>query len=248
MHIFVILRTLIITNRKLSMGKIEKKKTGPLLLALLTCTISLYSQAEQSKPLTAGADFVSSYIWRGSRLGSGPAVQPVIEYSKTIFTAGAWGSFDFNGYQEVDLYLNFSLPAGFSLGITDYYLSDLEYFDYSNATGSHAFEANIGFIKGGFNLGFNYIFNEAGGVGSIGNDIYIEAGYSFKYFGLFLGAGNGWHTYDSYTDQSKFNLCNLGIEVSRDIKITDTFNIPVLGQLIFNPDKEQLFLVVGFTL
>lgn len=230
------------------MEKIEKKKAGLLLLALLTCTISLYSQEDQSKPLTAGADFFSSYIWRGTKLGTGPAVQPVIEYSKGIFTAGAWGSFDFNGYQEVDLYLNFSLPAGFNLGITDYYLPDLEYFDYSNASGSHAFEANIGFSKGDFNLGFNYIFNEAGGVGSIGNDIYIEAGYSFQYFSLFLGAGNGWHTYDSYTGQSKFNVCNLGIEVSRDIKITDTFNIPVLGQLIFNPDKEQLFLVVGFTL
>ena len=230
------------------MKKIERKKTGFILLALLTFSISLYSQEEQSKPLTAGADFVSSYIWRGSKFGTGPAVQPVIEYSKGIFTAGAWGSFDFNGYQEVDLYLNFSLPAGFSLGITDYYLPDLEYFDYSNASGSHAFEANIGFSKGDFNLGFNYIFNEAGGVGSLGNDIYFEAGYSFKYFGLFLGAGNGWHTYNPETGLDNFNICNIGLEVSREIKITDTFNIPVLGQLIFNPDKEQLFLVIGFTL
>jgi len=230
------------------MKKIEKKKTGFLLMALLTFSISLYSQEDGSKPFTAGADFVSSYIWRGSKFGTGPAVQPVIEYSKGIFTAGAWGSFDFNGYQEVDLYLNFALPAGFSFGITDYYLPDLEYFDYSNESGSHAFEANLGFSKGDFNLGFNYIFNEAGGIGSLGNDIYVEAGYSLKYFGLFLGAGNGWHTYDPESGHDNFSICNIGLEVSKDIIITDTFNIPVLGQLIFNPDKEQLFLVIGFTL
>ena len=230
------------------MKKIEKKKTGLFLLALLTISNSSYSQEERSNPFTTGADFYSSFIWRGTRLGTGPAVQPVIEYSKGIFTAGAWGSFDFNSYQEADLYLNFSLPSGFSFGITDYYLPDLEYFDYSSASGSHAFEANIGFSKGDFNLGFNYIFNKAGGIGSLGNDIYIEGGYSFKYLGLFIGAGNGWHTYDSNTGQNKFNVCNLGIEVSGDIKITDTFNIPVLGQLIFNPDRERLFLVIGFTL
>jgi len=223
-------------------------KVKLLLLVILTSSISLYSQVDGSKPFTAGADFYSSYIWRGSKLGTGPAVQPVIEYSKGIFTAGAWGSFDFNGYQEVDLYVNFLLPEGFNIGITDYYLSDMEYFDYSIETGSHAFEANLGFSKSNFKLGFNFIFNEARGIGSLGNDIYIETGYSFKYFGLFLGAGNGWHTYDPDTGQNKFNICNLGIEVSRDIKITDTFKIPVLGQLILNPDKEQLFLVVGFTL
>jgi hypothetical protein len=230
------------------MKRTNKLKTRLLIFASLAISVTLFSQEEESKPFRAGADFVSSYIWRGSKYGTGPAVQPVIEYSRGIFTAGAWGSFDFNGYQEADLYLKFSLPEGFSLGITDYYLSDLDYFDYSIETGSHAFEANLGFSKGDFNLGFNYIFNEAGGVGSLGNDIYTEAGYSLKYFGLFLGAGNGWYTYDPETGNDKFKVCNMGLKVSKDIKVTETFKIPVSGQLIFNPDKEQLFIVVGFTL
>ena len=45
-----------------------------------------------------------------------------------------------------------------------------------------------------------------------------------------------------------FNVCNIGLEVSKDIVITDRFSIPVTGQLIFNPDSETMFLVVGFTL
>jgi hypothetical protein len=94
----------------------------------------------------------------------------------------------------------------------------------------------------------DYVINEAGGVGSLGGDLYFEAGVSFDYFRVFMGAGNGWHTYDPDTDKASFNVCNIGIETSKIIEITDRFSIPVTGQLIFNPDKEQMFIVVGFTL
>lgn len=210
--------------------------------------ISCLSQDEESSPFTAGADFYSSYIWRGSKLGTGPAVQPVIEYTSGSFTAGAWGSFDFRGYQEVDLYISFSLPAGFTLGITDYYSPDLSYFNYTKGSGSHAFELNLGFLRNNFSLEADYILNEAGGIGSSGNDLYFQAGYTFKYVTFFIGAGNGWLTYDPENDDDKFTICNLGLETSREIRITDNFIIPVTGQLIFNPDQEKLFLVVGFTL
>jgi hypothetical protein len=213
-----------------------------LLFLSMTITLPLTAQEENTKKFTTGADFYSSFIWRGTRLGTGPAIQPVIEYSSTPFTAGAWGSFDFKGYQEVDLYLNFSLPAGFRIGMTDYYSPDLRYFDYSRVSGSHAFELNLGLTRNNLTLEADYIFNEAGGIGSAGQDLYFQAGYSFKSFSLFAGAGNGWLTYDTETNGSRFNVCNLGLEVSR------TFEVPVLGQLIFNPDRQQLFVVIGFTL
>ena len=221
-----------------------------ILLAVLVFMAGshLYSQDEESSPFNAGADFNSSYIWRGVKLGTGPAVQPVLEFSSGFFTTGAWGSFDFSGYQEVDLYVSFSLPSGFSVGITDYYSPDLRYFDYSAATGSHAFELNLAFSGERLSFEADYILNEAGGIGSAGNDLYLQAGLSFRHFSLFAGAGNGWLLNDPEADNGKIKLCNLGLEVSRSLRITDTFEIPVLGQLIFNPDREQLFLVVGFTL
>ncbi len=42
-------------------------------------------------------------------------------------------------------------------------------------------------------------------------------------------------------------LCNVGIGTTKEIKITDSFSIPVTGQVIFNPEKEQLYVVVGFS-
>jgi hypothetical protein len=210
--------------------------------------ISVFSQEGSESGFSVGSDFYSSYIWRGTKYGSGPAVQPSMKYSKDWLTIGAWGSFDFSEYQEADLFLSFALPAGISLGLTDYYFPGLEYTDYSEASGSHAFELNAGFSAGNFNLAANYVINKAGGVGSSGRDKYFQAGYSFKYFNLFAGAGDGWHTYDSETGESNFAICNLGIGTTRTIKVTDSFSIPISGQLIFNPDKNQMFLVVGFTL
>jgi len=231
------------------MSKIRTIICGFLLFAGLLVYIPVSGQAkEPASQWTTGADFYSSYVWRGTRQGSGPAIQPVIEFTTGSFTAGAWGSFDFNDYQEVDLYLLFALTGSVSIGIQDYYLPGLSYFDYSAASGSHAYEVNLIYSGEHVSLEADYVINEAGGIGSCGGDLYFEAGFSFDYFTVFMGAGNGWHTYDPVDDEGAFNVCNIGLEVSRDIIITDRFSIPVTGQLIFNPDSETMFLVVGFTL
>ncbi len=215
-----------------------------LIFALIyLSTAEISAQEEKQFSFNSGADIYSSYIWRGTRFGKGPALQPKLEFKTGRFTAGAWGSFDFNGYQETDLYFSFSLPAGISLGATDYYYPDFDYFDYSTVSGSHAFEISLGFSKGGLALSANYILNEAGHAGSEGSDKYFEVKYSFDAFNLFAGAGDGWHTVDG-----NFTVCNIGLGTSRTIKITDSFSIPVTGQLIFNPDREQMYIVVGFTL
>ena len=173
------------------LGKHCRIFSGLILSACLLFSLPLYSQDEDAYSWRTGADFYSSFVWRGSKFGDGPAVQPVIEFNKGRFTAGAWGSFDFRDYQEVDLYVSYDLPAGFKIGITDYYLPGMRYFDYSVLSGSHAFEINLKYLAGNISLDANYILNEAGGIGSLGNDLYFQAGYSFNYFRLFAGAGNG---------------------------------------------------------
>ncbi|MBE0668570.1 MAG: hypothetical protein IH593_12995, partial [Bacteroidales bacterium] len=62
------------------------------LLTNLLLSEALHAQAEKSASWSAGADIYSSFVWRGTRLGSGPAIQPVIEFTSGPFTAGAWGS------------------------------------------------------------------------------------------------------------------------------------------------------------
>ncbi len=207
-----------------------------------TAVPQVFPSAGRESAWGMGADLVNSYIWRGSRQGSGPHIQPWLEFSAGCFSAGAWGTVDLNGYEEADLWFAFELPGGFVLGIQDYYLPELPYFDISAAGGSHAFELNLDWSSDNIWLSANCILNEAGGIGAYGRDLYFEAGFSFKHVSVFMGAGNGWHT-----EEGGFSVCNLGLETAREIRITETLVLPVKAQLVFNPDSEQLFVVAGIT-
>jgi len=213
------------------------KKIYALLAALvLTSVIASDLKAQ----FTAGVDLYSSYVWRGSKF-AGPSVQPSVKFTAGGLTAGVWGSYDFSGYKETDPYISYSLPIGLSIGVTDYYYEG-DITDFSDSTGSHALEVNLGYTIKGLSLAGNYIVNEAGGAASMGGDMYFQATYAFNSFSAFIGAGNGWHTSDS-----EFNVCNIGIQASKSIELTDKFSIPVTGQVIVNPDKKQLFMVVGLS-
>ena len=139
-------------------------------------------EEENSSPFSLGADLVSSYLWRGTKFGTGPAIQPYVELGLGNFAVGAWGSYCFttNESPEADLYLSYGFDFGLSIGLTDYYFPGTEYFDYSTATGAHAFEINLGYEIKGISLGANYVINEAGGAASTGGDMYFELGYSFS--------------------------------------------------------------------
>lgn len=220
-----------------------KKRIIPIVFTLLAiCTLNVKAQEEEKKSsFTAGADFYSNYVWRGSALGTGPAFQPSVKFNTGGLTIGVWGSFDAAGYAEADPYISYAFSNGLSLGITDYY--------YPRAGGSftadstNAVEINLGYTTGGLSLAANYILNEASVATSKGKDKYFQAAYAFKNFNVSVGAGDGWHTSDG-----EFNVCHIGIGTGKVIKITDSFSVPVTGQVIFNPEKNQMFMVVGFSL
>jgi len=226
--------------------------TGVLTLLIATMIIlpdNLNAQEESSSPFSVGGDLVSSYLWRGTKFGTGPAIQPYVELGLGNFSIGGWGSYCFttNEAAEADLYFSYGFDFGLSIGMTDYYFPGSDYFDYSTETGSHAFEINLGYETGGLALGANYFVNEAGGAGTMGGDMYFEAAYSFDSFGFVLGAGNGWHTMEADPDESDFNVCNIGVTATKEIKVTDSFSIPVNGALILNPDTRQFHVVVGIS-
>jgi hypothetical protein len=234
------------------------KNLRVLFFGLLTL-ISLFSlktmaqDEEKTTSFTAGADFYSNYIWRGSKFGTGPAFQPSVKFLARGLTVGVWGSFDAFGYTETDPYISYSLPFGLSLGVTDYYypthidttgsLVGSDFFDFDKESGFHALEINGGYTIKGLTLSANYIVNEAAGAASSGGDMYFQIGYAFSSFNMSVGAGNGWHTSDK-----EFNVCQVAIGTSKTIEVTDKFSVPVTGSVILNPDKKQLFVVVGFSL
>ena len=209
--------------------------------------LPLKAQEESSSSFDVGADLVSNYIWRGSKFGVGPQIQPFVEFSAGNFTIGSWGSFGadtdngaLTSFAESDLYLSYGFGFGLSIGLTDYYYPGTDYFDISSTSGAHGLEVNLGYEVAGISLGANYMINEAGGAGTAGGDMYFELGYAFEHVSLFVGAGDGWHTSDG-----DFAVCNVGMTVSKELALTEKFSLPMSGSVILNPEKEQYFVVLG---
>lgn len=188
---------------------------------------------------STGLDIYSSYVWRGAKFGSGPAFQPYLEFSAGGFAIGAWGSYNAstNEAAEADLYLSYGVDLGedASLGftVTDYYFPGDLWFEGT----SHYIEPMVTLGVGSFSLTGAYMMNDGEG------DLYLEAGLSAGAIDLTLGGGDG-----AYTVDGDFNICNIGISTSKEIKITDAFSLPVSGAAILNPSSEQFHIVVGISL
>ena len=207
-----------------------------IVLALLLPVVSTdYTQAQEVE-ISTGVDLYSTYVFRGIAY-SGPSWQPSVELSASGFAVGAWGSQGHDGFQEMDLYAGYGFDFGLYLGVTDYWYpgTDTPFFEEA----SHAIELNFGYEIDNLSLAANYIF---AGEGSVGDDTYFEVGYSLGQADLFVGAGDGWHSGDG-----DFAVVNVGVGTSKEIAITDSFSLPLSGAVIFNPDSEQLYILVGFS-
>lgn len=218
---------------------------------ILLFAIVLAATAAKAQ-FSVGTDLVSRYVFRGVDYGNSPALQPTIEFAAGNFAIGAWGSYAFSeqlaegsgSFQEADLYLSYGFDFGLSIGLTDYYYPGSEWFEFDDEVSSHAFELNLGYETGGFSLAGNYMLNNSvGGAGAEDGTVYFEAGYAFENVDVFIGAGDGWHS-----TSSDFEVVNIGLGTSKEIKFSETFSLPLFGQVIMNPNSEQLHLVVGISL
>lgn len=222
--------------------------------------MALGVSAQDEVEATVSADVVSNYIWRGVKLDDA-AVQPTLGVAYKGLSLTAWGSYGLTtsgNTKELDLTLAYS-TGGFNIGITDYFCvgSDApKYFLYDADKTAHVFEANIGYDFGV--LSVNWFTNFAGAdarteEGKRAYTSYVELNAPFKLGGLdwnaTLGAvpysaGNGF--YDA--NAKDFAVTNLSLKATKDLKITDTFSLPIFAQIATNPSMQKAYMVFGFTL
>lgn len=230
--------------------------TASVLLLMAIAPIVNAQEEEEASSWNASLDIYSSYIWRGSKFGSGPAFQPGVEFSTGGFAIGGWGSVSASTDEalEMDLYAGYTIELGESsslgLTLTDYYFGG----DWLEGA-SHYFEplVNVGF--GGFSLTGAYMFMPDGSTSANGDkntgDIYLEAGYGFKNFSIGLGAGEGQYTMhedDNGDAKDDFGICNINIGTSKEVKLTESFSLPISGSIILNPTTGGFFITVGISL
>lgn len=232
-----------------------------IVLFALGMAMSMTTFAQDEIETTISADVVSNYIWRGQELGS-TALQPTLGVAYKGLSLTAWGStglVNAEDAKEFDLTLAYTI-GGFNIGITDYWFSkdgldpEGRYFKYDAHGTNHVFEANIGYDFGFASLqwytnftGNDYMKED----GKRAYSSYVEVAVPFKLASVDWTATAGVLPYktDFYNNgTSGFAVTNVALKATKDIKITDTFSVPVFGQIAANPYTQKAYLVFGLTL
>ena len=232
------------------------KRLGLAAMMLLASVSTVSAQDELEA--TVSADAVSRYIWRGQDLG-GVSFQPTLGVSYKGLSLSAWSNvgLESTDTKEFDLTLAYSI-SGFNIGVTDYWFTGGandggRYFLYAAHRPNHIFEANVGYDFGFAAIQWftNFAGNDgANKSGKRAYSSYFEATAPFKLGGCDWSASVGmvpWAT-SSYANANGFAVTNISLKASKDIKITDSFSVPVFASVAANPSTQKAYLVFGFTL
>ena len=217
-------------------------------------------ESESKIETTISGDIVSRYIWRGQDLGD-VSLQPTLGLGYKGLSLTAWGNVGLSNSEdtkEFDLTLAYT-TGGFNIGITDYWFNagldpDNRYFMYNAHSTNHVFEANIGYDFGFASLQWYTNFAGNDGTNKSGKraySSYFEVNVPFKLATVDWTATAGAVPYATtfYNEwTSGFSVTNLALKATKDIKITDSFSIPIFGQVVANPRTQKAYLVLGFTL
>lgn len=227
------------------------------ILSVLLC-ISCVIRAQEKLETTISADIVNQYIWRGMDCGN-TSLQPTLGIGYKGLSLSAWGSVgltDPSDTKELDLTIGYTCK-GFNISVTDYWLSDGldpkgRYFKYDAHGTNHVFEANIGYDFGC--IAFQWFTNFTGndGVNKDGKraySSYFELSAPFKLFSCDWTATAGAVPYATdFYNTDGFAVTNLALRAMKEIKVSNSFCIPIFGEIVANPCSQKAYLVFGFTL
>ena len=223
---------------------------------LLVASATAFAQDEIET--TVSGDVVSSYIWRGQDLGS-VSLQPTLGVAYKGLSLTAWGSVGLSDpadTTEFDLTLGYT-AGGFNIGITDYWFNsgldpENRYFKYDAHGTNHVFEANIGYDFGLASVQWYTNISGNDGANKDGEraySSYVEANVPFKLASVDWTATAGAVPFATdFYGTNGFAVTNLALKAEKEIKVTDTFSIPLFGQVVANPCSQKAYLVLGFTL
>ena len=237
-----------------------------IFISTILSISTLTSIAQGSTPLPRrvgpevglGSDIVSSYIWRGQDLG-GVSLQPTLGLEYKGISLSAWGSVglaDPADTKEFDITLGYTI-GGLNIGITDYWFNagldpQDRYFKYDAHGTNHVFEANIGYDFGVVSAQWYTNISGNDGVNKDGKraySSYFEVAAPFKLATCDWTATVGAVPFATdFYGTNGFAVTNLAVRASKDIKVTDSFSIPIFGEVSANPCSQKAYLVVGMSL
>ena len=240
------------------MLNIAVSKLIPLTLLILVTQLFVTSQIQAQGEWYLGAETVNRYIWRGVQFDNGVNIQPYLMYGTDQFEIGAASSTSLtNDFNEISFWTSYTIPTkAFDLKL---YLGDF-YYEYGGqnfmnfdgvkdgmAQGSHYVEGYVEISLANLPLSFllsSVIWNDPD------NSMYAQVSYhktlandieSAFTLGAALNESNTWY----YTQ--KTGIVNVSYEISKEVKITESFSLPMNAKAILNPYNESFYVVFGIS-
>lgn len=211
-----------------------------------------------------GADFFSSYVWRGMQIDASPNIQGWGEFGIFGLKAGIWASSNFNGtFSETDFYVGYDI-GNFGVSLTDYFIGNDNFFSFKKEETIH-----VGELILNYTISESFPLQISAGLVVYGDDFKIDSydlngdpvfsdkkNYS-NYFELtypltvgnteigFIIGGTASESYFLGSDDAA--IINTGISLAKEIRITDKYSLPISFSFTVNPHTESIYSVFGIS-
>ena len=238
-----------------------------LLTIVLMAGMTTGVTASDKVTVNTGVDLYNRYVWRGRDIANTPSIQPTLSVTYGGFELGAWGAYTLSNEtsesDEIDFWLCYSLElkngVSFSLLATDYYYPNagIKFFNFNDHdaviddtvsdAGAHLIELGLS-ITGPESFpvtlsGYVNVYNEPG------NNTYFQLEYPLTVgeteLGFLCGVAGGSEDNPDYYGTDELAAVNLGVNAVREIKVSESFSLPLTVSLIVNPKEEITHLLVG---
>ncbi|MBQ9469550.1 MAG: hypothetical protein IJU72_01205 [Bacteroidales bacterium] len=230
-----------------------------LTVSMFMLPALLRAQADSTASSALGADFSlelkSRRMWRGFVSSKVPELTACIDLSYGGLFAGAWSAYSFAArpMQEVDLWLGYA-HSGFKLTLIDYwYPSDTlgwrsDFFHFDARTTCHQVEAILQYdgtrVPISLLCGVMVYGDDRDAEGQNRYSSYFEAAYRFEHGGVGLRPFVGVSPTPNGMYSPGFNVVNLGLTLSKSLRVSSSWVMPASCSLVVNPHQETVNVVL----
>jgi hypothetical protein len=198
----------------------------------------------------------SRHIWRGSKLGDAPAIEPSITVSKGNFSLNFWAAKTLNkSYSEIDLIPSYQVGE-ITLSLYDYYVPEIgennSFVNFRNGENRHTLEFSVDNYSGEkskfkWMVGTFLTCDKNESTGNPFFSTYLEFKYPFSVLGIDAEPLVGLTPFSGYY-ADEFAFVNSGLALSKEIKLAKNVVCPLNLTYAYNPYSANHFVTFGFGL
>lgn len=194
--------------------------------------------------------FQSRHIWRGSKLGTAPAIEPSVTFSANRFSFNFWAAATpNNSYSEIDLIPSFQFNH-FQVTLFDYYNpvpgEKNQFLNFGENKNRHSvelafdnFSTEIHRFK--WMIGTFLLGDQNQETGKPYFSSYIEFRYPITILTIKIEPFAGITPFSGYY-ADRFSVINAGTGLSKSLNLSSRISIPINMQLISNPYRNNFFI------